>query len=289
MNETVRLKLVLAYQGTDFSGWQLQPEGFGRSVQGCVEEALARLAGTFVRLQGASRTDAGVHALAQTAHVDVPADRVHLPWRRALNAILPPDVTVISVERAAPRFHARACPAIKTYTYTFWHENGFLLPQRRAFVWPVGPLDFAAMERAACEFVGTHDFAAFQNAGTDVESTVRTVDAIVRRETCQPHKSHESVWAVTGGGFLKQMVRNIMGCLVEVGRGKANAQTVRSLLATKDRTLAPQTAPARGLCLESMEFCDSERQPGETGPERDRTHDRPGEEELGGTGGLVPR
>lgn len=286
MKETVRLKLVLAYQGTDFAGWQLQPEGFGRSVQGCVEEALARLAGTFVRLQGASRTDSGVHALAQTAHVDVPASRVHLPWRRAMNAILPPDVTIISVERAPEGFHARACPAIKTYTYTFWHENGFLLPQRRAFVWPVGPLNFAAMETAAREFLGTHDFASFQNAGTQVANTVRAVDAIVRRETCLPH---ESVWAVTGGGFLKQMVRNIMGCLVEVGRGKANAQTVRSLLATKDRTLAPQTAPARGLCLESMEFCDSERQPGQIGPDGDHLDERPGEEELGGPGGSVSR
>jgi tRNA pseudouridine38-40 synthase len=286
MEDTVRLKITLAYQGTDFAGWQIQPEGFGRSVQACLEDALTQLAGRFVRAHGASRTDSGVHALCQVAHADVPASRLHLPWLKALNALLPRDVAVSAVETVDRSFHARFCASRKTYTYTLWHQPDFVLPQRRPFVWDIGPLDLAAMEEAARELIGEHDFAAFQNTGTQVRNTTRTVEAIVRRPGSTPH---ETVWAVTGQGFLKQMVRNIMGCLVEAGRGKANAQTVRSLLATKDRTLAPQTAPARGLCLELMEFGQRERQPGEAGPDGDHPDIPPGQEGLGGAGGLVPR
>lgn len=283
MKDTVRLKITLAYQGTDFAGWQIQPKDRGRSVQACLEEALAELAGSFVRAHGASRTDSGVHALHQVAHADVPASRAHLPWHRALNALLPFDITVIQVETVSRDFHARISATSKTYTYGLWHENAFLLPQRRPFVWAVGPLDIRAMEHAAQEFIGTHDFASFQNVGTSVVGTIRTVDCIGLREGATPH---ETLWAVSGAGFLKQMVRNIMGCLVAVGRGKANAQTIRSLLSTKDRTLAPETAPASGLCLEKMEFGESEQRPGEAGPDRGPSDSHPGEEKLGGAGGI---
>ena len=266
MEDTVRLKITLAYQGTNFAGWQIQPEGRGRSVQACLEAALAQLAGGFVRAHGASRTDSGVHALHQVVHADVPASRVNLRWQRSLNALLPDDVAVVRVEIVTREFHARRLACSKTYTYTLWHQLDFILPQRRPFTWAVGPLNIPAMEEAAQEFVGTHDFASFQNVGTPVLDTIRTVDAISRREGATPH---ETVWAVTGGGFLKQMVRNIMGCLVAVGRGKATAQTVRFLLSTQDRSLAPATAPAGGLCLERMEFGERERRPAESGPSRD--------------------
>jgi tRNA pseudouridine38-40 synthase len=275
----IRLKITLAYQGTDFAGWQYQPEGGGRSVQACLEQALERLAGVPVRATGASRTDAGVHALMQVAHADVPASRAHLPWVRALNALLPRDMAALAVEEVPRDFHARHAATSKTYAYTLWHEPDFLLPQRRPFVWAVGPLNFAAMEEAAAAFAGTHDFAAFQNAGTPVKNTVRTVDSIRREPGPTPH---ESVWRVCGAGFLKQMVRNIMGCLVFAGRGKANAALVRSLLATKDRSLAPATAPARGLCLEAMEFSRRERPERQHGPDWDQPERLPGEEGVGG-------
>lgn len=286
MEETIRMRFTLAYQGTDFAGWQYQPEGLGRSVQAVVEQAVSRLAGAPVRVQGASRTDAGVHALCQVAHADVPASRAHLPWLRALNATLPHDVAVTQAVVAEPGFHARYWATSKTYTYTLWHEPDFVLPQRRPFAWRVGPLDFEAMEAAARELMGTHDFAAFQNAGTDVASTVRTVALIERRPGPTPF---ESVWAVSGPGFLKQMVRNIMGCLVIVGRGKADARTVRSLLEMKDRTLAPATAPALGLCLERMEFGDGERREREGDPGVEARDNGPGEELLGREGGAFPR
>jgi tRNA pseudouridine38-40 synthase len=284
MGDTVRLKIILAYQGTDFAGWQMQAPGRGRSVQACLEQALKPLAGTFTRVHGASRTDAGVHALGQVAHCDVPASRADLPWQRALNASLPPDISVVRVERASRHFHARFRAVSKTYTYTLWHERNFLLPQRRPFVWAVGGLDLAAMEEAAREFLGSHDFAAFQNAGSAVPDTIRRVDAL---DVSPGQTPHETVWTVTGPGFLKQMVRNIIGCLVWVGRGKANAGIVRCLLETGDRTLAPETAPARGLCLERMEFGERERRLEPDGPVGDTPDIRPGHQGLGGPGAPV--
>jgi len=282
-SDTRRLKFTLAYQGTEFAGWQLQPEGQGRSVQGCLEEALETLCGVFVRVHGASRTDSGVHALGQQAHADVPAARAHLPFRRALNALLPRDVCILAVEQVPPDFHCRIHSVRKFYSYSLWHEPEFLLPQRRPFVWPVGRLDTQAMLEAAGFLVGTHDFAAFQNSGTPVRGTVRTVESIAPHPGQTPH---ETLWRVTGPGFLKQMVRNIMGCLVEVGRGKANPDIVRSLLLEKDRSLAPATAPAKGLCLEGMELAYSGRHPHQdpagSGPEQPD----PGEEGLGRPGGL---
>jgi len=238
-----------------------------------------------VRAHGASRTDSGVHALCQVAHADVPASRAGLPWRRALNASLPRDMTVLSVEGVPKGFHALRCSTSKTYTYTLWHERHYLLPQRRPFVWAVGPLDLQAMEEAAREFIGTHDFAAFRNMGTVVTNTVRRVDAITRVSGLTPH---ETAWVVTGPGFLKQMVRNIMGCLVEVGRGKANAQTVRFLLSTMERSLAPATAPAQGLCLTAMEFGERERHTGHFGPGGDPPDSHPGDTGLVGPGGPGP-
>jgi len=277
--DLVRLKLVLAYQGTDFAGWQYQPEGRGRSVQACLEEALSHLAGAPVRAVGASRTDSGVHALHQVAHADVPAARALLPWRRALNALLPRDVAVLTAEAAPPDFHARFDATAKTYAYTLWLEPHFLLPQRRPFAWNTGPLDLVAMDQAARAFTGVHDFAAFQNAGTPVADTVREIHSIERHPGPTPH---EAVWRVRGEGFLKQMVRNIVGCLVLAGKGKANAETVRFLLETKNRALAPATAPAWGLCLEHMEFGWRERRRREIGPDGDPGDDLPDQERLGG-------
>ncbi|QLA17883.1 tRNA pseudouridine(38-40) synthase TruA [Desulfolutivibrio sulfoxidireducens] len=247
----VRLRLVLAYDGTRFHGWQLQAGD--RTVQGVVEKALEVLAGVPVRAIGSGRTDAGVHALGQTAHADVPADRAGLPWRRAVNALLPEDVAVVSAEIAPAGFHARFGAVQKTYAYCLWTEPEFVWPQRRPFVWACGPVDMAAMNAAAREFVGTRDFAAMQNTGTEIASTVRTVFSITPTPGTTPF---ETIWRFTADGFLKQMVRNMVGCLVAVGKGKVSPEDVRSLLTEGDRTRAPATAPARGLCLEAVEYGD---------------------------------
>lgn len=245
-----RLRLVVAYDGTAFSGWQLQARD--RTVQGCLEEALATLCHCPVRVVGAGRTDAGVHALGQTAHADVPDALAERPWQRALNALLPRDVSVVEAGTAAPDFHARFSARGKIYAYTLWTEPTFILPWRRPYVWNVGRrdgLDAAAMTAAAREFVGEHDFAAFRNAGSSVKTTVRQVLAV---EPGPGPSDRETVWRFTAAGFLKQMVRNMMGALVAVGRGRLTPGDIRRLLAEGDRQRAPATAPASGLCLERV-------------------------------------
>ncbi|NDY56601.1 tRNA pseudouridine(38-40) synthase TruA [Desulfovibrio sulfodismutans] len=244
-----RLRLVVAYDGTRFHGWQLQAGD--RTVQGVVEKALATLTGRPVRAIGSGRTDAGVHALGQVVHADVPGTRAGLPWRRALNALLPEDVAVVEAGPAPLGFHARFGAVRKTYAYTLWTEPEFVYPQRRPFVWACGPVDRQAMALAAQEFLGRRDFAAMQNTGTDVGTTVRTMESVAASPGQTPF---ETVWRFTADGFLKQMVRNVMGCLVAVGKGKISPADVRSLLSEGDRTRAPATAPARGLCLESVEY-----------------------------------
>lgn len=254
-----RLRLTIAYDGTRFAGWQLQAPGGGRSVQGCLEEALAKLCGGLVRVHGSGRTDAGVHALAQVAHLDVPEDRAGLPWQRALNAMLPPDVSIVDAALVAAEFHSRFSATGKAYRYTLWTERAYVLPWRRPYVWNVGryaPLDVAAMDACAGLFAGFHDFAAFCNAGSDPASTSRLVRSVSRVASPSPQ---EMAWEFRAEGFLKQMVRNLMGALVEVGRGKVSPEDIRSVLTMGQRRLAPPTAPASGLCLVGVEYASDGR------------------------------
>jgi len=254
-----RLRLTLAYDGTDFSGWQLQAEGHGRTVQGCLEEALTRLCGTPIRVHGAGRTDAGVHALAQTAHVDVPEARVVIPWQRALNSLLPPDVRVVDAGYVSDDFHARFDAVGKIYCYTLWIQPDYVLPWRRPYVWDVGksaPLDVDAMDACAALFVGYNDFAAFQNTGSEVKTTTRLVHGVERLPDGPPT---EMVWRFRAEGFLKQMVRNLMGALVAVGRGKVSPEDIRSVLTRGQRRFAPATAPACGLCHQAVEYGEDGR------------------------------
>lgn len=245
----MRIRLTLAYEGTDFCGWQLQPSD--RTVQGELERALSVILGRPVRVHGSGRTDSGVHALGQVAHFDCPDGREGFPWRRSLNGILPPDVRVVDAAEVADDFHARFGARSKTYEYRLWHEREFCLPQRRRFVWACGPVDFERMEEAARALTGEHDFSAFQNVGTDVGSTVRTVTAIERQAG---DSVLESAWRFSADGFLKQMVRNLMGGMVACGRGKLSVEEVRAILASGDRTSAPATVPPQGLTLLSVDY-----------------------------------
>lgn len=245
-----RLKLVLAYEGTDFAGWQFQPDL--RTVQGELERALEAVCGVPVRVHGAGRTDAGVHALGQTAHADVPGSRASVDWLRALNSLLPGDVAVVQAGPAAPDFHARKHALSKTYLYSIARERRYEIPQRRRFAWAAGPLDEQAMERAAAHLVGRRDFASFMNVGTPVHSTVRALELAERRPGAFPG---ETDWAFRADGFLKQMVRNMVGLLVAVGRGRIDPDDVPGVLALADRDRAPYaTAPAHGLTLARVRY-----------------------------------
>jgi tRNA pseudouridine38-40 synthase len=242
-----RIKMCIAYDGTRFRGWQIQPAE--RTVQGVLEEALSRICNRPIRVHGSGRTDSGAHALGQVAHCDVPDARRGVDWRKALNALLPEDVAITGAEPVEPGFHARYSAVAKEYTYTLWTEPAFVLPQRAPFVWAAGEVDREAMLEAARVLEGRHDFAAFQNVGTPVSHTERMV---YRIEPEPGFFAQETVWRIRADGFLKQMARVMMATLVAAGKGKFGPEGVRDLLVSGERSLAPATAPARGLCLESV-------------------------------------
>ena len=251
----MRLKLLLAYVGTRYSGWQIQEKPSPPpTIQGELEAALRTICGHNVRAHGSGRTDSGVHAHGQVVHCDVPDSRAGLDWRNSLNAILPRDIRVLHAQRAAPDFHARKDALRKTYAYQFWQEQTFMPPQLTPFVWKCGPLNVDAMRAALPHLLGQHNFAAMRNVGTDVESTERTVlqAELYAMPPCEFYPPHAPMlrFMVTADGFLKQMVRNLMGLLVSAGRGKTAPGEVPGLIAAQNRVALPSaTAPAKGLTL----------------------------------------
>ena len=244
------IKLTLAYDGTAYVGWQRQPNG--PSIQALVEDALAPIEGRPVTVAGAGRTDAGVHALGQVASVELSTAIDPETLARALNATLPPDVRVLAAEEAAPGFHARFSATGKTYRYQI-RQAPVVSPFEHRYVWHLPrPLDAAAMARAAPALEGRHDFASFQAAGSDVATTVRTVTAVrveTRAPAAPPDMGALLVVEVDADGFLRHMVRTIVGTLVEVGAGRRPPSDMAALVEARDRSRAGATAPARGLSL----------------------------------------
>ena len=241
------LKFTLSYDGTRLVGWQRQAEG--ESVQGLVEDALARFEGARVVVHGAGRTDAGVHALGQVASAIVSFDHDVTTLQRALNVHLPPDIRVVSVVEADPEFHARFSARGKTYQYRI-RNAPVADPFERAYEWHLPePLDLAAMERAASTLVGTYDFVAFQSVGSETGGTIRTVTRSVWRDS-----GGLLTYEISGDGFLRHMVRAIVGTLVEVGRGWRQPENVAALLEPRTRAEAGATAPAHGLFLLCVDY-----------------------------------
>jgi tRNA pseudouridine38-40 synthase len=241
------LKFTLSYDGTRLVGWQRQAQG--DSVQGLLEDALARFEGASVTVHGAGRTDAGVHALGQVASAVVSFDHEVTTLQRALNVHLPQDVRVLSVVEAAPEFHARFSARAKTYQYRI-RNTPVADPFERWYEWHLPePLDLAAMEKAAAALVGTHDFIAFQSVGSETSGTTRTVTRSTWRDT-----GGLLTYEISGDGFLRHMVRAIVGTLVEVGRGWREPEKVAALLEPRTRAEAGATAPAHGLFLLCVDY-----------------------------------
>jgi tRNA pseudouridine38-40 synthase len=243
---TLKFKLIIAYDGTGYEGWQLQKTGTG--VQEKVETALAKLFPSQPRLHSSSRTDTGVHALGMVAHFEVPRAESRMSLLKlglALNAWLPADIRVVSARRAAPDFHARFQAQGKQYRYAVWNHPA-MNPLLRATAWHVPrPLDVKAMRAAARLFVGRHDFQSFTaNQGYAHGTTVRNLTRCdVKRSGAQ------FTFIIEGDGFLYKMCRAIVGTVVQAGQGKFPPTEIKTMLASKDRRVGGMTAPAHGLVL----------------------------------------
>jgi tRNA pseudouridine38-40 synthase len=258
------LKLVLAYDGTDFVGWQRQARGV--SVQGLLEDALARVEGRPVTIVGAGRTDAGVHAIGQVASCRLAHQIPAADLRRALNAMLPPPVRVRRVEAAADDFHARYAAIGKTYRYVLL-TGDVASPFLHRYAWHLpSPVDAGAMAAAARLVEGRHDFSAFQSTGSTVATTIRTVtvSAVTGGSPPEPFRSWIGclddpastliTYEITGDGFLRHMVRAIVGSLVHVGLGRQDPAWIADLLRSGRRGAAGPTAPACGLWLVGVQY-----------------------------------
>ena len=241
------LRLLIEYDGTGYAGFQRQPRR--PTIQGELERALGRLLGEPVRVVGAGRTDAGVHATGQVAHAladhAIPAERA----AAAANRLLPAQIVVREVEEAAPEFHARRDARARRYEYTVFNRRGPSAILGRFAVFAAEPLDVAAMDEAGRVLIGEHDFRSFQKSGSETRSTVRRVTAL----RCRRSGDRVTI-AVEANAFLYQMVRIMVGVLLRVGAGEMTAADVRRLLRLADRRAAGPAAPAHGLCLVRVRY-----------------------------------
>jgi tRNA pseudouridine38-40 synthase len=254
-------KLTLAYDGTDFHGWQIQPEC--TTIQGELAGAIERITAERILPQGSGRTDAGVHARAQVVSFElnapIPPENLH----RALNRTLPTAIRVLSAEHASPGFHARHSVQTKTYEYRIW--RGEICPPWIArYVYALNwPLDIERMKQAATLVVGEHDFTSF--TATDPDLSVRTSDSLdadakagnIRTIFSSSFSSEDEdvlIYQVRGNGFLHHMVRNLVGTFLDGGRGHIEPEDIRNILDQRSRSAAGATAPARGLWLNSVEY-----------------------------------
>ncbi len=238
----MRIKGIVAYDGTDYSGFQVQPAQI--TIQGELEAALHRITGEEITIAGSGRTDAGVHARGQVFHFDTDSSIPLEKWRYVLNNQLPDSIIVQSMEQVEEHFHARFDVKVKEYRYCI--DNGTVpeLFRHRYAEHIRHPLDCDRMNEAAQKLIGTHDFTSFCSAKTFVEDKVRTLF------DCRVVREGELVWVICrGNGFLYNMVRIITGTLVEVGEGKREPGDIRDILHAKDREMAGKTAVAKGLTM----------------------------------------
>ncbi len=243
----MRLLLTVSYDGTNYVGWQYQENG--PSIQQALEEALEKALGRFSRVTGASRTDAGVHALGQRAHVDVCASIPPDKYPFVLNRYLPPDIRVTETRRVADDFHARFMATGKLYTYRIHNAPHASAILRNCTAHVPVPLDVDAMRLCAGALIGTHDFAAFAAAGGQAKTTVRTIDDWDIAQAGQ-----EITLRVHGDGFLYNMVRIIAGTLIDVGHGRLDPGCMARAIQTQNRLDLGVTAPACGLELTRVEY-----------------------------------
>jgi len=243
----MQFRLVVEYDGSEFSGWQIQPGE--RTVQGELEASLQRFLGASIRVAAAGRTDAGVHASGQVVCFSTERELAAEAVRRALQALSPPDIGICSAEVVADTFDPRRSARRRVYEYRIWNRVT-PSPFWRRYAWHLRcRLDDEAMGRAAAHLEGEHDFSSFRASGCDATGPVRRLFA-----SRVERAGDLLVYRVEATAFLRHMVRNIVGTLVEIGRGRRAAESVPELLACRDRTRAAATAPAHGLCLTRVDY-----------------------------------
>ncbi|RAL22247.1 tRNA pseudouridine(38-40) synthase TruA [Lujinxingia litoralis] len=248
----VRVRLHIVYRGSAYHGWQIQPRD--RTVEGELTRAVQTVLGLEapVKVQGASRTDSGVHALGQVAHFDHESPRKLWDFVRALNALTDDDICVTRAEEAAEGFHARHSARGKIYRYRIWNHR-FNHPFLGDRVWQMGSqLDLERMRQAAAKLVGTHDFEGFRTTGCDSPTTVRKM----RRVEVHTRGPSMIEVEVEGTAFLKHMVRIMVGTLVDIGAGRMELSRIDEVFESGERRRAGQTAPACGLTLERVFYPD---------------------------------
>lgn len=242
-----RVKLTVAYDGTNYNGWQIQP--VGNTIEGELNKHLSELLGEPIHVIGASRTDSGVHALCNVAVFDT---NVRMPGEKisyALNQRLPEDIRIQRSEEVKVAFHPRHCDSKKTYEYRITRGE-FSIPTKRLYSYfTYHTLDVKKMQEAATYFIGEHDFKSFCSVAAVVETTVRTIYSLDVEE-----QGEDIVIRVCGNGFLYNMVRIIAGTLMDVGKGKTLPEDIKDIIAKTDRNAAGPTAPAHGLMLVRYEF-----------------------------------
>jgi tRNA pseudouridine38-40 synthase len=252
-------KLTIAYDGTDFHGWQVQKNK--ATVQGELISVLRRLTQEEIQLNGSGRTDSGVHALGQVASFRTQSPLSALEFQRALNALLPPSIRIVAAEETGPAFNARFSAKGKTYRYRLY--RGKVVPPflwRYVLHYPF-PLDEEAMKEAAARFVGSHDFSSFAaSTGSEDDDKERNMVREIYSTELKRTEDNEELWfTVHGHSFLRYMVRKMMGTLLEVGRGKLTPVDVDALFALKDRSKSGPTMPPQGLCMVKVEHTESFR------------------------------
>ncbi len=242
------IKLLIEYDGTNYLGWQVQPKG--STIQGVLEEKLKILTGEPIRLFGSGRTDSGVHACGQVAHFRTRSRMNVQTMQRALNSLLPSDILIHKLEEVDEDFHARKHSKSKVYEYRILNRD--LRPVfHKEYVWYIPQkLKFNEMKKATQNLIGEHDFSAFRSVGSPTRTAVRKV---IRAEWKRDQKGLIR-FEIEANGFLKQMVRAIVGTLVEVGKGKLDAVEFSEILASKDRKKAGPTSPAKGLFLKEVKY-----------------------------------
>jgi tRNA pseudouridine38-40 synthase len=250
------IKLTIAYDGADFHGWQLQP-GLP-TIQGALHDALRQITQEAITVHGASRTDAGVHALGQVAHFKTHSTLDAREIQRGMNALLPPTVRIVAAQEVGQDFHARWLAQGKTYRYRIY--RGEVLPpfdHRRSFHYP-WPLDEAAMSAAARAFEGQHDFTSFAaSTGSEEDDKDRDMHRVIHSsEIVREPDRDEIAYVVRGRSFLRYMVRKIVGTLIEVGKGRLAPTDIPEIFAALDRSRSGPTVPPEGLYLVALEYPD---------------------------------